>query len=401
MSEPAFDREWRLADLLDTAACEKIAAALAQLLGGDLAIIDALGNPVCGSLHPAARREPLVLELEPLGYLGSATAGADALRAARDLLLALLRCQLRCAMAVALHQAAAADDFASLAREQTRLAEAEARCAWLSEELDDRVRKQVHELGERQQALYLADKLSSVGQLAAGMAHEINNPLAFVRSNFSTFERYLGQIAQLKKQLANAEVAWPALDLDFVLEDSRDLLHDSAQGLERIARIVGELKEFSNVDRAVEEFSDLNECLRQAAVIVEKQLPFGVAIRFRLLPLPGIICLPGHLKQIFFNVIGNAAQAIRDAGRPGEITLSSEADGKNIVIRIRDDGVGMTAEQIEHAFEPFYTQRPVGSGIGLGLATARSVVLAHGGRIALDSRPGAGTTVTLFFPLPS
>jgi len=293
-----------------------------------------------------------------------------------------------------------AGDFDALRREHARLLASEARYKALSAVLEERVRQQTSQLEERQRMLYQAEKLASVGQLAAGMAHEINNPLGFVRSNFSTFEKYLEKFSALKVETESAATAWQALDLDFILDDCVELLKESAEGLERITRIVADLKGFSSVDRSTEELIDLNDCLRQAASMVATQMPDGIGIRFDLLPLPHIVGLPGHLNQLFFNLIRNATQAIQDASRSGEVKISSEAGEEGITIRIHDDGIGMTPAQLEHAFEPFYTTRPVGSGIGLGLATARNIVLAHNGRIALDSRPDGGTTVSVFIPAP-
>jgi len=400
MSDAGFDREWALAELLDAAMLERIGPGLAELLGGDVAVLDAEEQLLWGRLDPAARREALILELEPVGFLASNSAGPTALRGCRTLLLALLRAQIRFHMASSLHLEAVAADFDSLKREHARLLDSEARYRKLSEELDARVKAQVAQLEERQQMLYQAEKLASVGQLAAGMAHEINNPLGFVRSNLTSFRGYLDKFAQLKEGLGAADAAWQRLDLDFILADGRDLLADSADGLERIARIVADLKSFSNVDRATEEYADLNACLRHAAGVIEGQLPAGVELRLDLPPLPKLVCLPGHLNQLFFNLIRNGVQAIADAGRPGCVRIVSAAEAGGIVIRIADDGIGMTPEQLEHAFEPFYTTRPVGSGAGLGLSTARNIVLAHSGRIELASQPAAGTTVTLFFPLP-
>lgn len=400
MMSQGFDREWQLNELLDSAAYEKIGPPLRELLGGNLAITDAAGKVQWGLPAPQVHREPLILELEPIAYLCSNTANSSTLVAARSLMLALLRAQIRFKMASTLHLEAVAEDFESLKREHARLSESEARYKALNEELERRVKKQVSELEDRQQMLYQAEKLASVAQLAAGMAHEINNPLSFVRSNLSTFQKYLNKFAELKTRLGTAQQGWQALDLDFILEDSADLLQESSKGLERIAYIVTDLKAFSNVDRNNEEFADLNEFLHQAASVIEKQLPPGINIHFNLLPLPSIVCLPGHLNQLFFNLLRNAMLAIKDAGRPGDIKILSEANEEGILIRIHDDGIGMTPEQLEHAFEPFYTTRPVGSGVGLGLATARNIVLAHSGRISLDSKPDLGTTVTLFFPAP-
>jgi len=401
MSNVGFDREWTLAELLDASLAARCGGALTNLLGGDLAIVGPEGDIMWGIASPDAHREPLILELEPIGYLLSASSSTSALRAARDLLLAVLRAQIRFKMASTLHLEAVAEDFESLKREHARVLESERRYRKLSEELDARVKLQVGQLKERQQMLYEAEKLASVGQLAAGMAHEINNPLGFVRSNLSTFEKYLAKFGELKTTLSPAEQAhWQRLDLDFVLEDGHDLLRESARGMERIARIVADLKAFSNVDRATEEVIDLNECLRQAASMAQSQMPAGINLHFDVLPLPGFFGLPGHLNQLFFNLIRNATQAIEDAHRPGTIHLASEATDEGIYIRIRDDGIGMRPDQIEHAFEPFYTTRPVGGGVGLGLATARNIALAHSGRISIDSTPDTGTTVTVFFPSP-
>ena len=395
-----FDREWRIDELLDDVMLGRVAPAISLLLGGDAAIIDGQGRSLWGIAAEGARREPVVLELEPIGYLLSESATQPALAAARSLLELLLRTQVRFKMASNLHLEAVAEDFESLRLEHARLQESEARYKALSAELETRVKAQVLQLEERQQMLYEAEKLASVGQLAAGVAHEVNNPLGFVRSNLNTFQSYLKKFGELKDRLGEGEAAWKRLDLDFILEDGHDLLNDTIKGIDRIAKIVSELKSFSNVDRASEEFTDLNECLHHAASVIEGQLPPGVSLRLNLLPLPGLVCLPGHINQMLLSLLRNAGQAIADTGHSGEIRVSSEADEEGIRIRIQDDGVGMAPEQLARAFEPFYTTRPVGSGAGLGLSTARNIVLAHSGRIELDSRPDVGTTVSIFFPVP-
>lgn len=399
MSEFAFDHEWRLGELLDSRTLEKIAPALHALLEGDLAVLDADEALLWGELSVDARREPLVIELEPIGFLASKEIVPERLAAGGRLLTALLRAESRFKMASTLHLEAVAEDFESLKREHARLLESESRYRKLSEELEARVKAQVAELEERQQMLYEAEKLASVGQLAAGMAHEINNPLGFVRSNLNSFKSYLQSFAQLKERLTDGAAAWQALDLDFMLEDGADLLVDTDKGLERIARIVSDLKSFSNVDRATEEFADLNASLHQAVNVLQGQLPPGITFKLDLLPLPNLVCLPGHLNQLFFNLLRNAIQAIEDSGRSGIVRIGSEADNEGITVRIHDDGVGMTVEQREKAFQPFYTTRRVGAGAGLGLSTARNIMQAHSGRIDIESTVDAGTTVTLFFPV--
>lgn len=394
----SFDRDWQLADLLDERQLAQAGNALGELLGQPPAICDAAGQVLWGMSTADARRLPLVIELEPIGWL-AARAPETALHGAAALLTQILRSQVRFKMASHLHVQAMSEDFETLRLEHARLLASEARYKALAEQLEKRVREQVQQLEERQQMLYEAEKLASVGQLAAGVAHEVNNPLGFVRSNLNTFASYLQRIGQLKEQLAAGPAAWTALDLDFVVADSHDLLQESIKGIDRIARIVAELKSFSNVDRAAEEYTDINDCLRHVAGVIDGQLPPGVTLRLDLLPLPPLVCLPGHLNQMFMNLLRNAAQAIADAGRPGTIHVTSEADETGIHVRIHDDGIGMSREQLDRAFEPFYTTRPVGSGAGLGLSSARNIVLAHSGRIDLASTPDAGTTVSIFLPV--
>jgi len=400
MSDFAFDHEWHLGELLDGAALARLGPALNELAAADLAILDYDEKLLWGVLAAEARRQPLILELEPVGFIASASAGPATLSGIGQLFTALLRAESRFKMASTLHLEAVAEDFESLKRSHARLLESEARYRKLSEELEARVKAQVAELEERQQMLYAAEKLASVGQLAAGMAHEINNPLGFVRSNLNTFKDYLAKFALLKARLAEGEAVWKALDLDFMLEDGLDLLNESARGIDRIARIVSDLKSFSNVDRATEEFADINTCLRHAANVIESQLPPGISVKLNLLPLPSLICLPGHLNQLFYSLMRNGVQAIQDAGRPGVVRISSAAEDEGITVQIHDDGIGMTPEQRDKAFQAFYTTRAVGAGAGLGLSTARNIVLAHSGRIDLDSAPDVGTTVTVFFPIP-
>lgn len=400
MSDFGFDHEWRLGELLDAGGLARIGQLLGELLDGDLAILDYNECLLWGERLPAARLKALVLELEPIGFIASAAAQPAALNACASLITALLRAESRFKMASTLHLEAVAEDFASLKLAHARLLESESRYRKLTEELAARVKAQVAELEERQQMLYEAEKLASVGQLAAGMAHEINNPLGFVRSNLSTFKTYLAKFAELKSRLGEGAAAWRALDLDFMLEDGGDLLIDCTQGMDRIARIVSDLKSFSNVDRATEEFADINLCLHHAASIMESQLPPGISLKLDLLPLPNLVCLPGYLNELFFSIIRNGVQAIQDAGRSGLVRISSMADEKGISVHIHDDGIGMSAEQREKAFQPFYTTRAVGAGAGLGLSTARNIVLAHSGHIDIESALDVGTTVTVFFPTP-
>ncbi|MBU1236251.1 MAG: two-component sensor histidine kinase [Gammaproteobacteria bacterium] len=367
-----FGRKSSLRRLLPTAVLDDIGPALVRLLDAELAVLTKDGNPYWGDVPADAGREALVLESEPVGYLAS-SAAPERLRAAAVVLQLLL------------------ERDQALDRSETRYKE-------LAEEFDQRVATEVQVIDERQRQIYQAEKLASVGQLAAGVAHEINNPIGFVRSNIATFGAYLTRLAQLKQRLGEAPVAWRELDLDMVLEDGTELVDDSLSGIDRVARIVRDLKGFSNVDRPEEEVVDLNVSINEACDVVAGQSRSDIAIVRSLGELPRLLCLPGHLKQVFFGIIKNGVQAVSDTGRPGTVTITSRAVSDGIEVIVADTGVGMTQDQQARAFEPFFTTREVGHGTGLGLTVARDIVQAHGGGIAIDSRPGAGTTVTVSLP---
>ena len=394
MSE-AFDRDYTLAELMPERVLESVGPALARLLDADLAVLDAAGNALWGRAPETAARAPLALELEPIGWLAAAVP-AESLRAAAALLRQLFLARVRYLMAGSLHKESVAADYAALLEKHAALEASEARYKLLAEELEQRVAAQVELLDTRARQLYQAEKLASVGQLAAGVAHEINNPIGFVRSNISALGRYFDKWRGLKERIGAA--AWTELDMDFVLDDCADIVKESLAGIDRVARIVADLKGFSNVDRPDEEFVDLNVNLEEVSGVVRSQLPAGIELKLDLHELPRILCLPGHLNQVLFNVMRNAVQAVQDAGRGGTVTVSSRGDGAGIAIAVADNGVGMAAEQAARVFEPFYTTRIVGQGTGLGMTVAKDIVQAHDGRITISSVPGAGTTVTIFLP---
>jgi signal transduction histidine kinase len=322
------------------------------------------------------------------------------LEAAAWLIKEVLRSRLRYRMASELHDEVILSSFEQLKRDHAALEVSEASYKALSADLEMRVEAQVAILEQRQRQLYEAEKLASVGQLAAGIAHEINNPIGFVRSNLETFSVYLGKVAALGDTLDQAKVSWKALGLDFVVEDGHELVAESIAGIDRVARIVKDLRGFSNIDRPDEEMVDLNDGLTSACAVVAGQLPAGVKLLKELSPLPPLMCLPGHLSQVWLNVLQNAVQAV---GRNGTIRVSSAVSsgisGESICIKVTDDGQGISGEVLAHVFEPFFTTRDVGKGTGLGLTVARDIVGAHGGDIGIESTSEHGTTVTITLPI--
>jgi two-component system, NtrC family, sensor kinase len=388
-------RELRLEELLPAETLAAIGPALTTLLGANVALLDPSGKAWWGMPPDAgAARSALIVELEAIGQV-AAQAAPERVAAAMQLLLAVARARARYLMVSELHLEAVAADFEKLKLEHKALQESEARYKSLAAELEQRVRQQVETLEERQRQLYQAEKLASVGQLAAGVAHEINNPIGFIHSNLKSFGDYLERFAQLRNRLDDARRAWADLELDFVLADGRELVADSTAGADRIARIVKDLRGFSNIDRPEEEMVDVNDSLRSACAVIAGQKPDSVALTLDLKPVPPLLCLPGLLNQVFLNLLINALQAV---GQQGEIRVSSQAEGTRIVITIADNGVGIAADVLPRVFEPFFTTRDVGLGTGLGLTVAHDVIQVHGGSIELESALGRGTTVRVILP---
>lgn len=391
-----FDRELDLAELLTGMPLARMAQILTTLLDGEFRLVTVGGRLMLGRAEPFAqpRRAAIRHDLEALGHLESASADEARLSTAAGMMELMLQLSARYLMAADLHIETVQEDYASLK-------ESEARYKALSEELEARVRQQVEIIETAQRQLYQAEKLASIGQLAAGVAHEINNPIGFIRSNLGTAQQYVARLGRLEPvmktgNMAQFQSAWKEADMEFLLEDFTALLGESIDGADRVAKIVADLKGFSSVDQAEEEIVDLNDNLRFASNVLVGQLKDKAELELELGVLPKTLCLPGHLNQVFLNLLLNAAQAIADQGR---ITVQSDAAGNEIRIRISDNGCGIPAGNLDRIFDPFFTTREVGSGTGLGLTVCRDIVQAHGGRIDVESKVGVGTTFTVNFPI--
>ncbi len=394
------DRSFTLEELLGGNTRASLQPRIESLVGGATALTGSGGEPLWGRIPDGASfRVPIQLELEPIGHLVSDVPDMPRLRAAAALLGFLLRQRAQYLMASDLHIETVQADYEALLAKHAELEESERRLRELSSQLEQRVEAQVALLDERQRQLYEAERLASVGQLAAGIAHEINNPIGFIRSNLGTSRKYVGQLRAVRDALqgGSAETLERAreIDVDFILDDFDDLLRDCLDGADRIARIVRDLKGFSNVDGAAEESLDLGENLSVVCDMLAGQLPPGVALHRRLAPLPTLRCRSGHLNQVFFNVLRNAMQAV---GEHGTISVAASAEEGGVCIEIVDDGCGIAKEHLGRVFDPFYTTRAVGEGTGLGLTVARDIVQSHRGRIDIASKPGSGTRVKISLP---
>ena len=267
-----------------------------------------------------------------------------------------------------------------------------------------------HKLQETQNQLLQSEKMASIGQLAAGVAHEINNPIGYVKSNLNALQKYLntllqlldrydqkaGQLSTAGVDLSDIERAKREADIDFLRDDIKTLLSESAEGVERVQRIVQDLKDFSHVDQAEWKQADINKGLSSTLNIVANELKYKAEVVRDFGDIAPIECLPQQLNQVFMNILVNAAQAIDDHGT---ITIRTRPtpDG-GVQIEISDTGRGIPAEQLNRIFDPFYTTKGIGEGTGLGLSIAYGIVSKHQGRIEVESTVGKGTTFRITLP---
>jgi len=260
------------------------------------------------------------------------------------------------------------------------------------------LRALLEKVNQAQSQLLQSEKMASIGQLAAGVAHEINNPIGFVNSNLGTLGRYVEDLlrfAALGAATPEGRALGQRIDLDYLRTDVGDLLRESRDGLDRVRKIIADLKDFSRVDQAEWQEADLLAGLESTLNVVWHELKYKAEIVRELQPLPPVRCVPAQINQVFLNLLVNAAQAIPERGK---ITLRSGRDGERVWIEVADDGRGMDETTRRRMFEPFFTTKPVGSGTGLGMSVSWDIVRKHDGTIDVRSAPGAGTAVRIALP---
>ncbi len=275
-------------------------------------------------------------------------------------------------------------------------------------------------LQETQSQILQSEKMASIGQLAAGVAHEINNPVGFVSSNLKTLTDYqqnIGQILSEYRQfidtVSSAKDSGPdraemdtlsariqekesELDIAYILEDIPGLIHESREGLDRIKKIVMDLKNFSHPGEDFLKLADINQNLESTLNIVWNELKYKATITKDYGDLPQVKCYPQQLNQVFMNLLVNAAQAIENQG---QIHIITREIGGNVEIVVTDTGQGIAAKNLSRIFDPFFTTKEVGKGTGLGLNVTYNIVKKHHGAIDVRSEPGKGTTFTIRIPV--
>lgn len=264
---------------------------------------------------------------------------------------------------------------------------------------------------ETQTKLMQSEKMASVGLLAAGVAHEINNPMSFIISNVDILEEYSEQFLTLitlykkisleaddkEKLLKQIEAFENEIDLDFIQQDLPSLIKDTKEGTGRVKEIVQGLKDFSHADQETSHsYSDLNDCINSTLKVVNNELKYHCDIKTNLEKLPNTYCAPGQIKQVILNLLINAGHAIKEKG---VIEINSQHLDGYIKISVKDNGCGISEEQIDKLFDPFYTTKPLGKGTGLGLAISYGIIEEHKGMIDIESKQGIGSTFTITLPV--
>lgn len=265
------------------------------------------------------------------------------------------------------------------------------------------------QLEQAHNQLLQSEKMAAIGQLAAGVAHEINNPIGYVNSNLGTLKTYVERMLHVLAAYSEAEkfITDPAslarlqatkqtTELDYLRQDIIDLLQESREGLNRVTQIVQDLKDFSHVDNAEWDDADLNRGLDSTLNVIWNEVKYKAQVVKDYGDLPLVRCSASQINQVFMNLIVNASHAIQEKGT---ITLRTRHENNQIMIEIADTGSGMPPEVMTHIFEPFFTTKPVGKGTGLGLSLSYDIIKKHGGHIDVSSEPGCSTSFKIWLPL--
>ncbi|WP_370978435.1 sensor histidine kinase [Agaribacterium sp. ZY112] len=251
------------------------------------------------------------------------------------------------------------------------------------------------------------EKLASIGQLSAGVAHEINNPAGYVKSNLNSLTRYICSVSdylvEIEKLSSQQEASAEQVvklkeeyDIDYIMGDLKEILDDSLEGMERVASIVQSLKDFARPDTEESEAYDINHCIDNTLKLVNNEIKYKAEINIQYGQLPMVVGQAGNMGQVILNLLMNAAQAIENRGT---ITIQTEFIDQYVNIKITDTGTGIPKDIQSRIFDPFFTTKKVGDGTGLGLSIVHSIIKKQGGDIHIQSEVNKGTEFNISLPV--
>jgi signal transduction histidine kinase/HAMP domain-containing protein len=274
----------------------------------------------------------------------------------------------------------------------------------LNTELEERIADEVNKNREKDRTLMHNEKMVSLGHLAAGVAHEINNPMSYVTSNLKILSEYFDEIVRICRALQESGGHGPApvtasgrkpVDIETILADGTNLIRESLDGAERVISIIQDMKSFSRMDTLQMHLVALDSCLDKALNICHNELKYVATIRKEYEPGLEVLCHPGQLNQVFLNLLVNAGQSITP---PGEIILKCRHDEEFVYASVSDTGSGIPKEVVERIFDPFFTTKEMNEGTGLGLSISHEIIKNHHGEFSVESSVGSGTTFTIKLP---
>ncbi|VAW13213.1 hypothetical protein MNBD_BACTEROID05-1267, partial [hydrothermal vent metagenome] len=282
-------------------------------------------------------------------------------------------------------------------------------------DLEKNVAHRNRELQEAHNQLIQSEKLASIGQLAAGVAHEINNPVGFIGSNIHSLEGYIKSYSNIifvvekikqavdsddlkkaKETVQELKEVEEKVNLDFIMNDVDSLLQESQRGVERVKKIVLDLKTFSREDSEEKEWSQVEAIIDSVLSVVHNELKYKAEVKKEYSETPQIKCHSQKLGQVFINLLVNAAHAIEEKG---VITVKTYQEQNNVCIEVSDTGKGISEENLRKIFDPFFTTKQIGMGTGLGLSISYEIVKRHGGEIIVVSKLNKGTTFKIQLPI--